>query len=77
MNDEKVLVFIEVRIRNNKNFASALESVDFRKQEKIRKTASFYLMKNKLTNKISCRFDVLAIQHHTNSTQCQWIKNAF
>ncbi len=77
MDDKKVLVFVEVRTRSNKNFVSALESVDFRKQEKIKKTASFYLLQKKLTNKVPCRFDVIAVQSHSDSTQFQWIKNAF
>lgn len=73
MKDNSHRVFIEVRVRNNTSYTSAVESVDFRKQNKLRKTALFYLQKNNLLDKVPCRFDVIAIEKN----HIQWIKNAF
>lgn len=53
------LVFVEVKLRKTANFARALEYVDKKKQDKIRKTASLYLSEN-LTN-LQPRFDVIEI----------------
>jgi len=77
MKDNKTLVFVEVRLRNNKHYASALESVDFRKQTKLRKAALSYLQKEQLFDKVACRFDVIAAEADNNTFKFQWIKNAF
>ena len=73
MKEGEYIVFAEVRCRNNQDYASALESVTLAKQHKLIKTATFYLLENKLLNKVDCRFDVLAVAY----TQVDWIKNAF
>lgn len=57
--DRKYLVFVEVKLRKNANFAQALEYVDRRKQERIRVTASMYLTEN--PTKLQPRFDVIEI----------------
>lgn len=72
-----VLVFIEVRLRTNKRFAPALETVDYRKQQKIIKTAMRFLQEQKLYDKIACRFDVVALDQTGTAPPVQWIKNAF
>lgn len=53
------LVFVEVKLRKNGNFAKPLEYVDRRKQEKLRLTASMYLAEN--PTKLQPRFDVIEI----------------
>lgn len=55
----KYLVFAEVKLRKNANFAQALEYVDRRKQDRIRITASMYLSQN--PTKLQPRFDVIEI----------------
>ncbi len=72
-----ILVFVEVRLRTNKRFAPALETVDFRKQQKIIKTAQRFLQEHKLYDKIACRFDVIALDRTGTAPPVQWIKNAF
>ena len=57
--NRKYLVFVEVKLRKSSNFAQAREFVDFRKQEKLRTTASIYLSENP-TN-LQPRFDVIEI----------------
>ena len=72
-----ILVFVEVRLRTNKRFAPALETVDYRKQKKIIKTAMRFLQEQKLYDKIACRFDVIALDHTGTVPSVQWVKNAF
>lgn len=53
------LVFVEVKLRKNAEFASAREYVNLPKQDRIRMTASMYLSQNP-TN-LQPRFDVVEI----------------
>ncbi len=69
------LIFIEVRLRNHSQFASAAESITIRKQRKIIKAAQYYLQEMKLTETANCRFDVIAF--NDNFSPPEWIKNAF
>ena len=57
--DRKYLIFVEVKLRKNADFAAAREYVDRRKQDKIRVTASIYLSQNP-TN-LQPRFDIIEI----------------
>ena len=57
--DRKYLVFVEVKLRKNCDFAQAMEFVDRRKQDRIRITASLYLSQNPTTAR--SRFDVIEI----------------
>ena len=57
--NKRFLVFVEVKLRKNGNFAQAMEYVDRRKQDRIRVTASVYLSQNP-TN-LQPRFDVIEI----------------
>jgi putative endonuclease len=87
--DDQVLVFIEVRYRKNNRYGSNFETINKKKQDKIIKTAEFYLYKNKITESINCRFDVIGIEPtrmkptgiEDKNIQSQhsinWIKNAF
>ena len=53
------LVFVEVKLRKNANFARAREYVDYRKQDRIRMTASMFLSEN--PTRLQPRFDVIEI----------------
>ena len=57
--DRKYLVFVEVKLRKNADFAKAMEYVDRRKQDRIRMTASIYLSQNPTA--LQPRFDVIEI----------------
>ena len=57
--DRKYLIFVEVKLRKNGDFARAMEHVDRRKQDKIRITASMYLSQNQTS--LQPRFDVIEI----------------
>lgn len=57
--NKKYLVFVEVKLRKNADFAQAREYVGFTKQNRIRTTASMYLSQN--PTKLQPRFDVIEI----------------
>ena len=57
--DKKYLVFVEVKLRKNDRFASAMEFVDINKQSRIRITAEIYLSQN--PTDLQPRFDVIEI----------------
>lgn len=57
--DRNNLVFVEVKLRKNPDFAAAREFVDKRKRDRVRATASMYLSQNP-TN-LQPRFDVIEI----------------
>jgi putative endonuclease len=76
MQDNDYLVFVEVRYRKNADFGGALESIDYRKQGKLRRTAEFYLQKHKRTES-PCRFDILCLSGQLSNPDINWIKNAF
>jgi putative endonuclease len=56
----QVLVFVEVRTRTGVSFGLPQESVTWRKQQKLRQLAWYYLKAHGETN-TSCRFDVVAV----------------
>lgn len=61
MRDNDALVFVEVRYRRNHRYGGALESIDHRKQRKLRKAAEHYLQRRHRGKEPSCRFDVILI----------------
>ncbi len=75
--DKEHIIFVEVRYRKTAAYGGAIASVDYKKQQKIIKSASLYLQQNKLTNKAMCRFDVFAVTGQTNNLHFEWIKDAF
>jgi len=75
--DKDSLIFVEVRYRKKNAYGGAGASVDRKKQQKIIRTASLYLQKKNITNKVSCRFDVFAIQGDSGRLTYDWIKDAF
>lgn len=73
MNDGETLVFVEVRFRNSSAFGSPAETVDWRKQERLRAAASHYLMKHAIDR--ACRFDVVAVSGR--QARIEWLRDAF
>ena len=57
--NRKYLVFAEVKLRKNPDFAAAREFVDLRKQKRIRTTASVFL--REFPTDLQPRFDVIEI----------------
>jgi len=59
VSNKKYLVFVEVKLRKSSQFASAMEYVDYHKQNRIRTTAELYLSQNPTA--LQPRFDVIEI----------------
>ena len=74
-----VLCFVEVKTRSNLACGLPREYVTAAKQERIRKTAAFYLMEKGLDCPV--RFDVAEVYtngaHSPAATHIEYIENAF
>lgn len=72
------IVFVEVKSRYSTQFGTPADSVTYKKQKKIFKTAQFYIMKYVLHNN-NFRFDVIEIilNSSDDSYNISLIKNAF
>ncbi|MBL7004721.1 MAG: YraN family protein [Gammaproteobacteria bacterium] len=77
MQHQQTLCFIEVRHRKTTTYGSAAESITPSKQQKIRKTALFFLQKNNQYNGLNMRFDAMLSQGKQKEVNFEWIKNAF
>lgn len=78
MKDNNCIVFVEVKYRKNNHFGGAISAVTYQKQQKIIKTAAFFLQQQKLNEyNTTCRFDIVAIEGDANKPNIQWLKNAF
>lgn len=71
--DRRTLVFIEVKLRTSPEFGSPFAAVDERKQRRLQRIASSYLVKNGLYDRTPVRFDVLGI----TPAGIEHIQNAF
>ncbi len=69
-------VFVEVRYRKNQQFGGAAVSVTPQKQQRITKTALYYMQQHEPT--ASVRFDVIAIDGDIKGDyDLNWVVNAF
>ncbi|NHN28400.1 YraN family protein [Paenibacillus agricola] len=76
---EGLLIIIEVRTRSGSlNFGTAEESVDLRKQQKVRETAQYYTLKHRKQD-MQVRFDVISVLATKDGTRISidHIPNAF
>lgn len=78
MLDGSTTVFIEVKTRKTKSFGYAAEYVDYRKQERIRKTCISYTR----SDDVDMRFDIVEVYYKIQNgnpvvTDINHIENAF
>lgn len=73
--DNNIIAFIEVRSRKNNYYGGAGASINIHKQQKIIRTANYFLplIYKYIGNQMACRFDVIAI----DNGQISWLKHAF
>ncbi|MCI6858607.1 MAG: YraN family protein [Eubacterium sp.] len=71
---EGYLLVIEVKTRRKQCAGYGAEAVDLKKQKKICLTLRYYLAKEKLSDHVPVRFDVIVVDR---AGHCRWIKNAF
>ncbi|WP_406678312.1 YraN family protein [Moorella sp. ACPs] len=76
--DGEAVVFVEVRTRSTATFGTPQESVDARKQMRLRRLAAYYLSRHGLSNR-PCRFDVVAVwlDRQERVREIEIIKGAF
>lgn len=78
MREDAVIVFVEVRYRKDQRYGGALESIDHRKQRRLRAAAEHYLLRRHGSADVACRFDVVLITGSPNrdGKQIDWIRDA-
>ena len=69
MQDHDTLIFIEVKQRDS-GINDAIESISWAKQQKLIKSAQYYLLRH--GNNIFCRFDAIVID---KQLQIEWLRN--
>lgn len=77
MQHQQTIVFVEVRYRRSQEYGAPAETIDLRKQAKLRATAAHYLQRHKSAARKPCRFDVVAISGSAHAERIQWLQNAF
>ena len=77
MEEEKTIVFVEVKYRKSNEHGSGADAVTFHKQNRISRTAGWYLAKNPHRAEQFCRFDVISINPLSRQQGIKWIKTAF
>ncbi len=77
MQDGSCVVFVEVRYRRGSRFGSPAETIDGRKQSRLRIAAQYYLQLHPDTGRAPARFDVVALRPGSTGLDFEWIKNAF
>lgn len=71
--DGETIVFVEVRGRADDRLGHPLETVDARKQARLRRGATGWLIRHDLWERVAVRFDVVALV----GDDIEWITNAF
>ncbi len=70
-----IIVFVEVKSRNNTTYGYAYEAVTYNKRRKIIKTAKSYIRFNKIDN-TQFRFDIIEV-YFNKKKKINHIENAF
>ena len=73
--DNNTVVFVEVKTRTSDAFGRPFEAVNYRKQEKFKKIALYYLKHNKIESPV--RFDVVSIISQNGKNEVNHIIEAF
>lgn len=71
------LVFVEVRYRRAVQFGTPAETVDARKQARLRATAEYFLQRHAPGCKMACRFDIVAVSGEGADVRLEWLQDAF
>lgn len=77
--DKNFITFIEVKTRYSSIYGTPGTAITIKKQNRIYKTAQFYMLKKSIFNKFYFRFDVIEIILNTsnNKYSINLIRNAF
>lgn len=77
MEQQEVVVFVEVRYRRSEDYGGPAETIDPRKQAKLRATAAHYLQRHRQAAQRPCRFDVVAVSGAGDRERILWLQDAF
>ncbi len=75
--DNKLLIFTEVKTRSNKKFGEPEESVTMTKQNQIRKAVHGFISANEKYQDYDLRIDVITILFCNSKAEINHIENAF
>jgi putative endonuclease len=77
MSDGAVVVFVEVRARQDGSFMHPAESITARKRQRLINAGTRYLQRTGALHKTRARFDVICIFGAGAGRKLEWIKGAF
>ena len=77
MLDGHTVVFVEVRYRRHTAWGGAIESIDWRKRQRLVIAAQLFLQRESRWANNPCRFDVVALGRDQPARPPDWIRNAF
>lgn len=77
MLDHEVLVVIEVRARQRRDYGGALGSVDRHKRRRIRRATLHFLQMHPRYQQHAIRFDVVTLCGSGRQQTTRWIRGAF
>jgi len=77
MSDGAVVVFVEVRARQDDNFMHPAESINARKRQRLVTAGTRYLQRSGGLHTTRSRFDVVCISGTGAGRKLEWIKRAF
>ena len=77
LQEDASLVFVEVRYRVSIAFGRPEETVDPRKQSRLRLAAEAFLQRHQTGHDTACRFDVFAVSGPLPDPDRRWIQEAF
>lgn len=73
----KILVFVEVKTRRNKNFGEPEEAINYYKQKHIKKAAEGYVRIYRKYLDYDIRFDSVGIMFENGEAKINHIENSF
>lgn len=74
LQEGSMVVFVEVRQRRSAEHGSAAESLDARKLQRLRRTASLFLLRTYGTEEVDCRFDAVLVSGQPQAFSVQHLK---
>lgn len=86
---DDLIVFVEVKARSDATYGQSIEALSVKKQAKIIKTATYFMMRHEQYSDYTCRFDAICIDlKHVIAKNTQpdfsklaydlaWVENAF
>ena len=73
----KTLYFLEVKARGAGSIIDPLEAITPKKQQSIRRTAEYYLLKNLKMERMPCSFGVIGIDYTIEPPVVECVLDAF